>query len=205
LWLIAAGKGEERTDKPLTAVRDQSVEQGENAATSFGPIRTTSAFARGQTRVATAPWYLALLALGPLGWFLLLTTSLVRQSLVSRAQKAGPQRAAREAKRRLSEASIYASQGDARRCYAELAAAIVDLLEARLGAPVSGYTRVALREHLTAKGMPEPLVAKTIAELEAYDIARFSAAGSDAENMKRSVERTNNLLKELSSFTPKRG
>jgi hypothetical protein len=203
LSLIAAGKGEERLDQLSAAQREPGSEQPA-AIASFGPIRTTSEYARSRTRVATAPWYLALLALGPVAWFVLLATSWTRQTFRARAQKAGPQRAAREAKERLREATACAHKGDAKRCYAETAAAIQGVLEARLGAPVSGFTRPELRGYLASRDLPEPLIARTIEELERCDAARFSAAYSDQETMKNAVERVSDLLRQLSTFTPKR-
>jgi hypothetical protein len=201
LTLLAAGKGDERFDRVSNAPTSTGAEAP--TSVSFGPIRTASALLREQARVATAPWYLALLALGPLSWLLVLTTAFVKQTLNARAQKAGPQRAAREAKNRLREAESCAGQGDAKRCYAQLAAAIQGMLEARLDAPVSGYTRPELRATLARRGMAEPLIARTIEELERCDTARFSAAGTEAETIKSAVARVNDLLKQVSVFTPK--
>lgn len=203
LSLVAAGKGEEwPADTPSIAQPEQGSDQPA-ATASFGPIRTTSEFARPRARVATAPWYLALLALGPLAWCMLLATSWTRQTLNARVQKGGPLRAAREAKERLHEATACADKGDCKRCYAEVAAAIQGVLEARLGAPVSGYTRPELRSYLASRDMPQPLIAQTIEELERCDAARFSAAGSDKESMTNAVQRASDLLRHLSAFTPK--
>ena len=52
--------------------------------------------------------------------------------------------------------------------------------------------------------MNEQLVSQTLEEMESCDFASFSAAGSDPEEMRRSVERTNELLRKLSDFTPGR-
>jgi hypothetical protein len=202
LPLIAAGKGEDKSDKIAPAM-DAPSEKPADPTALFGPIRSASALARQQSRLLDTPWYFLLLVLGPVSYLLTLGVSAGKRVLQARAQKSGPQRAAKQAKECLQQAAVHAKTGESRSCYAQLSNAITGLLEARLGTPVSGHTRPELRAYLTSRGMPEPLVAETIEGLERSEAARFSAATADRTSMKADLDRVKELLKRLSSFTPK--
>ena len=50
-------------------------------------------------------------------------------------------------------------------------------LEARLGEPLSGYTRTQLRERLAERGVPQPTSQELLSALERTEFARFGSLG----------------------------
>ncbi len=202
LTLVAVGKALDREATGEVALSQGQPEKGEQRAYQFGPVRTSSALKRGRTRVLAAPWYPWVVALGPAAWLMLVTGSFVRRQLASSSAKSAPRRAAREASRRLSKASGWAQRGDASRFYAEVAAAMKALLEAKLAEPVGGFTHPELRAHLVGRGMRQELAAAVTEELDNCDMARFSSAGGDPDEMKRCAERARKLFRQLAGFVP---
>jgi hypothetical protein len=203
LTLTAVGKALETdpVQSPATEA-EPSPERDSTEALSFGPIRTRSALTRRQTRIAGAEWYPWLVALGPVGWFFVLAAAAVRRRLAESAVRSAPRRAAREARKRLAGAEALIDGGDAAGFYAEVTAALTELLQARLGEAVGGYTLGQLRDRLVALGMSEELAGQTVEELQGCDLARFSSSGSSPAEMKRCVERNRELFGRLSAFSP---
>ena len=74
-----------------------------------------------------------------LAWLAVVSTSLVRRRIAARGETAAG-RAMREAAQRLAAADAAASDGDAARFHAAASAALIAVLDARIGEPVSGFT-----------------------------------------------------------------
>ena len=193
---VTAGTADDPTDPEPQVTADAPTEQ-------LGPVRTRSDFERHHGRVVSTPWFLAALALPPLAWVSLLLVAFARRRAAQRESAQGSQRAIKGARKRLARAVSHADSGDARAFYSEIFRVLAAVLEARLGAPVGGFTHHELRRHLVERGMDADLAFRTVDELEGLEFARFSAAGVSREEMTACTQRVAALIERLERFTPK--
>ncbi len=201
--LVAAGNATQpppdvsRDDEPET---DDAPTEDETAA--FGPVRTSSAFARRSARLASTPWFGLGLAVGPLA---LVVTSLVilqRRRSAARVEAGAADRAVREARKKLDDAAKAIEGRDTRAFYAAVMQALKQGLETRLGRAIGSLTHAELKRLLVDRGMPSALATKIKDELEGAEMARFSAAGGEEKEMRTTLGRARELFAEILRFTP---
>ncbi len=185
-----------------TAHAEDKGTSGTNGEAAFGPVRADSALERAHIEVAHSPWYPWLFGVPPFAWLGLLAGSFMRRRLQALGLATAPRRAARSAKKRLSHAEQHAHGGDARAFYGEVARALKEVLEARLGETVGGLTHDQLRAHLRGRGMALELADRLVDELEGTDFARFSATGVSASEMRACLDRNLALIERLDHFDP---
>jgi hypothetical protein len=179
---------------------DPSEEAADEAA--FGPVRTESALARRIDPITRRAWYPWALAAIPLAWLALVIGRALRARSGARGLDPG-KRASGEARRRLASAEAAAKAGDPRAHYAAVSLALKSVLEGRLGESVGSLTHPQMRKHLRERGMSEDLIAALVDELEAIELARFSAAGAEQAEMERQLARARELIGKLDRFVPK--
>lgn len=165
------------------------------------PIRTQSALERSHSRVVAAPWLPWALALPPLAWLVAVIGGVLRRRARAHAAT-GRQRALKASQTRADEAKAAAGNGDAAAFHGAAAAALSAMLEARMDAPIGGYTHAELRAHLVARGMDVELAKATVEQLEASDYARFSPDAGSSEALRAAAERLDGTLSRLSRFEP---
>ena len=202
LTLLAAGNAVVDADPDVEPGTPAAEGGAEETVADFGVVRTRSDFERGSASVASSPWYLLALATPPLVWFSLLLVGFARRRAEARDATQGSHRAIRKARKRLARAEAHASSGDARAFYGEIFHVLEDVLEARLGAAIGGFTHAQLRRHLAERGMDEDLAARAVDELEGLEFARFSAHGVEPEEMRACILRVEALIERLEKFVP---
>lgn len=168
----------------------------------FQPIHTRSELDRGAASITAAPGFHWLLALPPFVFFALVGFGLLRSRAASQSEAGAPKRASKTAQKALTRAKELAQDADPRGFYGEVARALKGVLEARLGEAIGGMTHIELGQHLLARGMATDLVAQVVDEVEGAEFARFSASGHAPDEMQRTLDRANALLKRLDRFDP---
>lgn len=205
LTLVAAGNP---TQVPTTSEpgqpseRDSAEAPDADDAAAFGPVRTSSAFARRTPRLASTAYFAIGLALGPIA---LLVTSLVllgRRRSAANAEAGAADRATREARRKLDEAERAIGGKDTRAFYGAVTQSLKQILEVRLGRAVGSLTHTELKRHLVDRGMTSELASRVKDELEGAEMARFSAAGGEESEMRSTLDRARALFADLQRFTP---
>jgi hypothetical protein len=168
---------------------------------AWPPIRPTSELRRPSTPLASRGFYPWALALFPFVWLGTLAVPALR-----RLRSHDPQSAQREAQnaahKKLMAARAAIAATDSRRFHAELSAALLGLLAARLNEPVSGLTQSELGALLLRRGVPEAPSKRLLASLSECDFARFSASSVAPADMQRSFAQAEQLWSELSAFSP---
>lgn len=204
LTLVAAGNA---IAQPSAA--DDAADDAPRAGTSddptearLGPLRTKSGLSRRVTQLAAEAWFPWLLGGPPFAYLVLVLSQVTRRRLRDSGVARAPQRAVRGARKRLTKARELADAGDARAFYAEVAAALKAVAEARLGEPIGGLTHDKLKAHLVARGAAEDLAARLVDELDGADFARFSASGIAKDEMMHTVDRSQAIIERLEKFTP---
>jgi len=168
----------------------------------LGPIRTGSELLRNAEADELPTWLAAALAVPPLLYAIFLVFGLARRRLEEKGIRDAPARIARGARKRLTTAEGYGKDGDAQAFYGEIQKVLKDVLEARLGEAVGGFTHRALEEHLKSRGMDDDLSRRVVDELEGSEFARFSAEGAAPEEIGRCSERVAALIERMDRFTP---
>jgi hypothetical protein len=204
LTLTAAGNA---TQVPSTEPTDPERPSAQEAPSdddtaAFGPVRTSSAFARRAPRLASTPYFALGLAVGPLAVLITGLVFLGRRRQASRVEAGAADRAAREARRRLDEADKAIGARDTRGFYAAVSQALKQGLEVRLGRAIGSLTHVELKRMLVDRGMAAPLATRIKDELEGAEMARFSTAGGEEKEMRATLERARVLFTEIQRFTP---
>jgi hypothetical protein len=174
----------------------------DHEAHKWAPIRTQSELQRSYARFAERPIYPWLLLLPGLGWLAVVSTSLVRRRIAARGETASG-RAMREAAQRLAAADAAASDGDAAGFHAAASAALIAVLDARMGEPVSGFTRAQLREHLHARGMDQAGAAAVTSALERHEFARFGSGAASLSELASQQAALRTLFERIAEFTPR--
>lgn len=201
LTLLAAGNAVQAGEMLPEDRGADRAERGPDAH-RFGPVRVRSELERRGGVVSTATWYAVALTVPPLAWLGLLIGGFLRKRIVARGHATASQRAVKRARRRLDSAQRHARGGEARAFYVEIFQVLKDVLEARLGEPVGGFTHDELRRHLVGRGMPEDLATRVVDELEGLEFARFSATGVERDEMESCLSRVQALLERLDRFAP---
>jgi hypothetical protein len=172
-------------------------------APHFGPARTHSELTRRTVRLSERGWFLPAALAAPLLLVLWLAARFAMRVLSARRAGEGGSRKFREAQHKLDEARVAAERGDASASLGALSAGLKRALEARLGEPVGGFTRGALRGHLTGRGMAQPLADRLVSQLEACELARFDPAGKSKGELGTEIEKARGVLRELERFVPR--
>lgn len=196
----AAARGAAPAPAQPSAVAPDGQDQ-DHEAHKWAPIRTQSELQRSYARFAERPIYPWLLALPGLCWLAVVSTSLVRRRIAARGETVAG-RAMREAGQRLTAADAAANDGDAARFHSAASAALIAVLDARMGEPVSGFTRAQLRDHLVARGMDAKGAADVTAALERHEFARFGSGASVAELASQHAM-LHMLFERIAEFTPR--
>jgi len=146
-------------------------------ATALRPLRVSAGLDRPRPPWREA-WFLGLLVLPPLAFAGVLAGQAV-QRLRARSDPRGEQRR-REQRARARLAALHNSgqQLDDVAFSAEVDGAVAELLSVRLGAPVTGLTREALRARLAAAGAPAELQARVVRIQDSCDEVRFAPGAS---------------------------
>jgi hypothetical protein len=82
----------------------------------------------------------------------------------------------------LAGAEIFKLEGKSAEFYAEVEKALLQFVQAKLGAPVAGLTRDALSGHLNSAGVSGECQERIFRVLDACDLARFSPSGAQPEH-----------------------
>jgi hypothetical protein len=202
LTLTAAGNA--RPD--LAAAQEPEAEAPDESNAperAWPPIRPTSQLERPHEALASRGFYPWALALFPFVWLGTLAAPALRR-LRAQDPGSGAREALQSAHKKLATARAAASAGDARLFHAELSAALVGGLEARLGERVSGLTQGELRQLLQRRGLSPAPSEALLAILSRCDFARFSSSSVTADEMLRLAAEAEALWSELATFSPRR-
>lgn len=201
--LLAAGNAlAADVEEASTGDQAGALSGGEQDAPRLGPIRNRSELGRGATMVSSSRWFWIAAAIPPLSWLLLVLGGAIRRRAVARGLAMAPERVVKSARRKLARAEEHAADSNPSAFYGEVFQVLKDVLEARLGEPVGGFTHAELRSHLIQRGMPEDLVGRLVDELEGLEFARFSASGIERAELESCTGRVQALLQRLDRFTP---
>jgi hypothetical protein len=168
----------------------------------FGPVRTESALTRRSQPLYTHAWYGWAVGAAPLGFLLLVLARMLSRMLKASRESSSGSRKFREAQEKLDEARAAVERADTQTALGAVAAGLKRGLESRLEEPVGGFTREALRKHLTKRGMPQPLAERLVTQLETCELARFDPAGKSRAELTTEVEKARGVLRELERFVP---
>jgi hypothetical protein len=140
---------------------------------------------RGFWLAAGAPAALYMLVLGG-DW--------LRRRLRRETPRARWRRARGRARRRLRAAEAHIRGNHPAPFFGEIARALTEHIEERVGEPVASLTRDQLRDLLSARGFSEPTVTGLVSELETCDFARFAPSASGPGEMRSALRRAKTLL-----------
>jgi hypothetical protein len=126
----------------------------------------------------------------------------LRERLRRDTPRARLRRARGRARRRLRTAELHIRGGRPAKFFGEVARVLVEMLEERVGEPVSAMTREQLREYLAARGFPEETVDALARELENCDFARFAPSASGPGEMRAAMRRVRALLTAIERVRP---
>jgi hypothetical protein len=151
-------------------------------------LRHSAHFAAPRAALWSQRWFLPA-ALGPLALALLMGVfSLVRGALGTTSPEAMKKQQARAARRRLSAASKLSKSGPAADFYAEVERALNSFLDAKLGAPVTGFTRAELDARLAEHGVPEAERQRLAAVFDSCDLGRYAPGMADLASRKKTLD-----------------
>ena len=146
-------------------------------ATALRPLRVQAVLDRPQPPWRGA-WFLALLAFPPLAFVGVLIGQAVQRQRARSDPRGEQRRREQRVRARLAELRTSGQQLDDVAFSAEVDSAVAELLSLRLGAPVTGLTREALRTRLAAAGAPPELQARVVRLQDACDEVRFAPGAS---------------------------
>jgi hypothetical protein len=142
-------------------------------ATALRPLRVQAVLDRPPPPWRR-PWFVALLGLPPL----VFAGALAGQAVQRRRARSDPRSEQRRREQRVrARLAALRSPGqtmDDAAFSAEVDAAVAELLSVRLGAPVTGLTREALRARLAEAGAPPEIQARVARLQDACDEVRFA-------------------------------
>jgi len=151
-------------------------------------LRHTAHFEAPRATLWSQRWFLPA-ALGPLALALLLgVVGFVRGALGTKSPAALKKQQARAARRRLAAASKLSKAGPAADFYAEVERALNAFLDAKLGAPVTGLTRVELDARLAEHGVPEDERKRVLGVFESCDLGRYAPGMADLASRKKALD-----------------
>ena len=171
-------------------------------AHSWAPIRTESALERKHTSLHEHVLFPFALLVPPLVWLGALLAAALRKRAAARAAT-NEGRALREAERHLQAAERAAHGSDAVAFHAAASAALLSVLEARLGEKVTGLTHAQLDSLLHARGLDAEPRKKLHEALKQSDLARF--AGTGAQALEADLGTVQALYRSLVGFEPRAG
>jgi len=123
-------------------------------------------------------WFLALLALPPLAFVGTLAGQAVQRHRARSDPRGERRRREQRARARLAALRTSGPELDDAAFSAEVDGAVAELLSLRLGIPVTGLTREALRERLAAAGAPAEFQARVARVQDSCDEIRFAPGAS---------------------------
>lgn len=142
-------------------------------------------------------WFWGLALLGPCVYFGILFISRTRRRLLEAEIKGRSKRADAKALRSLAALEKKSSELDAETYFAGLHKIFIGFLEARLETPVAGDTMAELRARLGRRGFSEAQAEAVVAELEAWDFARFARSAASESERRQSGARLKELVAEM--------
>jgi hypothetical protein len=146
-------------------------------ATALRPLRISATIDRPAPPWRRG-WFLALLALPPLAFVGTLAGQMVQRHRARTDPRAVLRRREQRVRARLAALRTSGQSMDDAAFSAEVDGALAELLSLRLGLPVTGLTREALRERLVAAGVPAELQARVARVQDACDEVRFAPGAS---------------------------
>lgn len=150
-------------------------------ASPLRPLRYVASFEAPSTPVWTRSFFLPAV-LAPLGiWFALGALGLVRARLNVDDPIARKKRQARAAQKRLAHAETLKGHPRAAEFYGEVEKALLGFIEAKMGAPVTGLTREALRDRMRDCGVADANQKRVLEVLDLCDAGRFAPGVADAD------------------------
>jgi hypothetical protein len=140
------------------------------------------------------PWFWWLLC-APFGVYLLVVGGdRLRRRRKKETPRARLRRARGKARARYRLAEIHLKGLRPAKFYAELSHAIYEHMEEWLAESMQPLTRAEMKSYMLSRGLEAGMVARVLSVLEAFDQARFASSKIGAEEMKRDLERTKELL-----------
>jgi hypothetical protein len=191
---------------PAPDVATQAEQQGPQSGEpphTWAPIRTESGLERQHTALHQHPLFPLALLLPPLAWLGTLLLSALRRRAAARAATSEG-RAMREAEQHLSDAERAAGANDPVGFHAAASAALLSVLEARLGEKVTGLTHSQLDALLAERGLDVEPRRRLRDALKQSDLARFGAAGGGVHALSAELDAQRALYRSLSGFEPHR-
>jgi len=161
----SAGRGDEPTARNVLN------------ATALRPLRVQAELDRPQPPWRRG-WFLALLAFPPLAFVGMLAGQAVQRHRARSDPRGEQRRREQRVRARLAALRTSGHQLDDVAFSAEVDGAVAELLSLRLGAPVTGLTREALRSRLAEAGAPPELRARVVRIQDACDEVRFAPGAS---------------------------
>ena len=146
-------------------------------ATALRPLRVSAVLDRPRPPWREG-WFLLLLALPPLAFAGVLTGQAVQRHRARSDPRGEQRRREQRARARLAALQRAGPQMDDVAFSAEVDGAVAELLSVRLGVPVTGLTREALRERLAAAGAPAEIQARVVRIQDSCDEVRFAPGAS---------------------------
>ena len=169
-------------------------------AAEIRPIRAQAGLKRdlGATFYRSGA-FTGILLVPPLGLALAVALGRLRERFGGDTQRTRRRRTRALVRKRLSAAERHRDDGRTTDFYIEIDRVLRDLLAARLGQSVAGLRMDELSALLRARGMPDQMAARLIAELEDCDLARFApgSGGVGNERMGASLERAAELIEAI--------
>lgn len=116
----------------------------------------------------------------PFGVFLAMSVfGLVRGALVREDAGTKKRRQARAARKRLARAEQLKAEGKPHEFYGEIEKALLHFLEAKLGIPVGGLTRVVLLDKMREAGVGDARQQRILRVMDHCDMGRFAPGAGD--------------------------
>lgn len=151
------------------------------------PLRHAASFAMPASPLWSRGWFIPL-TLAPLALSLAgLGFGLARRATAHQSPEALQRHQAKAAHHRLLGAQRLAEGASASAFYAEVQRAVESFLEAKLGAPVKGFTRPELTARLEAAGVPADARVRFAAVLELCDLGRYAPGLGEATARERAL------------------
>jgi BatD DUF11 like domain len=194
LTLTAAGNAQPTpaTESPTTGT---DAAQGEAVGEHvWPPPRATSELLRHRAALADHPAYPWALLVAPLLWMFSVTVPWLRARIRARAEGDTTRVALQMAETRLTNARQALDAKDDKRFFVEIAHVINALLQARCGQAVTGLTRPQLRALLDELGVASQPAREALDVLERCDVARFSPAAGQDDDLRSVLTRVERLL-----------
>jgi hypothetical protein len=142
-------------------------------------------------------WYWLLVAAPIVAFIGVTVVDIIRRRRDLDTPRSRIRRARGNARKRFKVADIHLRGNRPSKFFGELARAIYEHLEERIGQPVHGMTREELAATLAEHDFPSETIAAIRDELENCDFARFTPAASGPGEMRAARERTEELLRAI--------